>query len=162
MCSWTCANHSRLCAAGVRCTIYRAELAALSKIQDDLITERGDDGREIVFPAGERMECEIRVALDSQSVIVALAKGPSTQTGTLEMRAWERLIRLSWTRNARVTVQYVQGHVKLGGRVRGGGRGSEGGSEDVRARGGGGLPGTGQGRAAGAAAGGAAQAVPET
>ena len=107
------AIHRGLCAAGARCTSYRAELAALTKLLDDLIAGRGDDGREIAFPTELRRRAEVRVALDSQSLIVALAKGPSAQTGLAEMRAWERLIRLCRARHAHVTVQYVPGHVDL-------------------------------------------------
>ena len=107
------ATHRGRCAAGARCTSYRAELAALTKLLDDLIAGRGDDGREIIFPAEARRRTEVRVALDSQSAITALAKGPAAQTGVAEMRAWERLIRLCRVRHVHVTVQYVPGHVEL-------------------------------------------------
>eukprot|EP00663_Eupelagonemidae_sp_cell21sb_P009223 gene9223-biopygen641 len=69
-----------------------------------MIAGRGDDGRPIQFPTAGGRRCEIRVALDSQSAIRALEKGPSAQTGELEMRAWERLLRLCRERRARVTV----------------------------------------------------------
>eukprot|EP00660_Eupelagonema_oceanica_P019174 gene19174-biopygen26697 len=104
-------THRGLCAAGRRCTSYRAELAAMLKLLDDLIAGRSDDGAEIAFPDGRRGE--LRIALDSQSAIVALARGASAQTGVLEMRVWERLVRLMAKRNTHITVQYVPGHVAL-------------------------------------------------
>ena len=60
-----------------------------------------------------RAKTEIRIALDSQSAITALAKGPASQTGALEMRVWERLTRVSRLRRAHVVVVYVPGHVEL-------------------------------------------------
>eukprot|EP00661_Eupelagonemidae_sp_cell13_P006416 gene6415-4094_t len=102
--------HRGKCAAGRRCTSFRAELCALIKCLDDLIAGRDDAGEEVHFPNGK---CVIRIALDSQSAIVALAKGASAQQGVLEMRAWERLTRVCATRRARVIVQYVPGHVDI-------------------------------------------------
>ncbi len=107
-------EHRGMRAAGGRCNSYRAELTALLKILDDMIAGRDDAGAEISFPApsaGKR--CEIRLALDSQSAIRSLAKGPAAQTGVLEMTVWERLVRLCRARRAHVTIQYVPGHVDL-------------------------------------------------
>ena len=107
-------EHSGLCAAGRRCNSFRAELSALRKLLDDLIAGCDDEGRAISFPAPRAgTKSEIRVALDSQSAIRALAKGPSAQTGVLEMQVWERLVRVCRERRAHVTVQYVPGHVEL-------------------------------------------------
>eukprot|EP00663_Eupelagonemidae_sp_cell21sb_P011733 gene11733-biopygen1758 len=106
-------THYGHCAAGKRCSSYRAELAAMRKLLEDLISGQGGDGRGIEFPAQTARRCEIRIALDSQSAIRALEKGPSAQTGALEMIVWERLIRLCHKRRAHVTVQYVPGHADV-------------------------------------------------
>ena len=98
-------------AAGQRCNSYRAELTALLKILDDLIAGADDTGSDIAFPDGDR--CEIRLALDSQSAIQALSKGPNAQNGALELTVWERMIRLCATRHCHITVQYVPGHCDL-------------------------------------------------
>eukprot|EP00660_Eupelagonema_oceanica_P019588 gene19588-biopygen35622 len=103
-------EHRGRCAAGRRCTSYRAELTAMIKILDDVIAGVGGDGVPITFPDGRG---ELRIALDSQSAITALAKGPSAQGGVLEMQAWDRLIRVGQERAMHVTVQYVPGHVEL-------------------------------------------------
>eukprot|EP00663_Eupelagonemidae_sp_cell21sb_P009449 gene9449-biopygen6121 len=97
------ALHRGMCAAGARCNSYRAELSAMIKCLDDLIEGEDDTGAKIAYPEGG---CEVRIALDSQSAIERLARGPSTQTGLLEMRTWERLIRLRTARRVHITVQY--------------------------------------------------------
>eukprot|EP00660_Eupelagonema_oceanica_P003521 gene3522-biopygen26623 len=104
------ATHRGKRAAGARCTSFRAELTALVKCLDDIIAGRDDTDAPIALPAAR---WELRIALDSRSAIQALARGPANQTGALEMTAWERLIRVSRTRNCHVTVQYVPGHVQL-------------------------------------------------
>ena len=78
-------THRGLCAAGGRCTSYVAELSAMLKPLDDLIAGHSDEGVPIRFPAPKApTKCEIRIALDSQSAIRALEKGPSAQTGALD------------------------------------------------------------------------------
>ena len=103
--------HKGKCAAGARCYSYRAELSALNKSLEDLIAGRDDEGKPIAFPAEGK--CEVRIALDSQSVITALEKGAMAQKEAMEMRAWELLAQLGRERRAHITVQYVPGHVGL-------------------------------------------------
>eukprot|EP00662_Eupelagonemidae_sp_cell21_P057094 gene57094-biopygen103409 len=67
-------THTGKCAAGRRCTSFRAEISALIKCLDDLIEGKDDKGSPIAFPQGR---CHILIALDSQSAIKALLKGPS-------------------------------------------------------------------------------------
>ena len=105
--------HRGRCAAGKRCISYIAELAAMQKLLDDLIAGCDDSGAPIEVPAPKGRRAEIRIALDSQSAIRALAKGPSSQEGVLEMRVWERLIRVCRLYHAHVTVAYVPGHCDL-------------------------------------------------
>ena len=103
-------THRGKCAAGERCTSFRAELCALIKFLDDLIAGTDDSGDLIAFPPGK---CKIRISLDSQSAIRALSKGPSVQHGELEIRAWERIIRVQRVRGASIVMQYVPGHVDI-------------------------------------------------
>jgi len=79
--------HAGRCAAGRRCSSYRAELYALIKCADDLLAGRDDEGAAIALPGGGGRMRELRICLDSQSAIVALAKGAAAQTGELEQRA---------------------------------------------------------------------------
>eukprot|EP00662_Eupelagonemidae_sp_cell21_P057845 gene57845-biopygen85912 len=104
------------CAAGTRCTSYRAELTALRKLCEDM--ERGWDDDDMMFTVppdvdlGHR-DCEIRICLDSQSAITALSRGATEQTGDLEQQVWDGLIKVHRKHNAHVTIQYVPGHVDL-------------------------------------------------
>eukprot|EP00660_Eupelagonema_oceanica_P019524 gene19524-biopygen32719 len=100
-------RHRGKCAAGARCTSFVAELRALRKVLTDLTAL--DTGIDV--PAG----AEIRIGLDSQSAIRALAKGPSRQTGMLEMAVWDELTAVSRRHRAHLTVQYIPGHVKVEG-----------------------------------------------
>eukprot|EP00660_Eupelagonema_oceanica_P019336 gene19336-biopygen13159 len=70
-----------------------------------------DPDTRIEVPPG----AEIRVGLDSQSAIRALAKGPARQTGMLEMVVWEALTAVSRRYNAHLTIQYIPGHVGVPG-----------------------------------------------
>jgi len=115
-------THRGKCAAGRRCTSYRAELCAMIKLLDDLLAGKSSVGTDEERPfalrprGGEQGErgFAIRICLDSRSAIQRLARGPAEQTGELEMRAWERLLRLRNERGARsILIQYVPGHVDL-------------------------------------------------
>eukprot|EP00660_Eupelagonema_oceanica_P019466 gene19466-biopygen38228 len=99
------ALHSGKCAAGAVCTFYIAELRALRKLLDDL--------RAPATAVAVTRGAEIRVGLDSQSAIRALAKGPTEQAGLLEMSVWERLTDVSRRYGAHFTIQYVPGHVEV-------------------------------------------------
>jgi ribonuclease HI len=103
------------CAAGARCTSYRAEISAVVKLCDDLLRGHDDGGQMLcgLDEIGVRRCPEIRICLDCQSAIKALSRGPSEQRGGLEMRAWDRLLAVVRKYDAHITVQYVPGHVDL-------------------------------------------------
>ena len=97
-------THRGVCAAGRFCNSFRAEAAALRLCLRDILQKP-----DIAVPR----RAEIRLCTDSRSVIEALSRGPSAQTGRLEEEVWQLLEQVAAKWDARLTLQWVPGHVDL-------------------------------------------------
>ena len=83
---------------------FRAEAAALRLCLRDILQKP-----RLAVPR----RADIRLCTDSRSVIEALSRGPSAQTGRLEEEVWQLLEQVAAKWDARLTLQWVPGHVDL-------------------------------------------------
>ena len=89
--------------AGTFTSSYRAEVIALAQATKHLLT----------LPLAPSPQ--INIFTDSQSAIMRLRSGRSTQTGVYEDQIWDNLLQLQHNHNATIVVQYVPGHCGLPG-----------------------------------------------